>query len=338
MKTIRMAFLIIGMSLFLCLEGCSKQEVTESGNAGKQSGTESGNASGNGAKQAGTESGNAGKQSGNAGGNGAKQAGTESGNSGDSAAMQSGNVDASEDGSPLQPIGLSDEVLTPDSEKVWLCTRIAYFYPENPAEDGISRLFYNDKGYLIKEEGYTQAQELGSVANYGGFLEDGNPSWMEREYYENQKVSGTIRTNYVYEDGKLKELSSETKKTDGSIYQKSMEKIDEYGNPYWYEIDSEGLHFVFDYRLEYEYDEEERPIKICNYNKNDQLEGVLEYEYDKKGNVTKESVRSVTAGILHTYKYFYDENGNNSRMECYDGNGELFQKVVYKYEQFVIKK
>jgi len=50
---------------------------------------------------------------------------------------------------------------------------------------------------LIKEERYVQGQELVNVSNYGGFLENGKPTWCEQEYYEKKKVVSKEHVDYV---------------------------------------------------------------------------------------------------------------------------------------------
>ena len=68
------------------------------------------------------------------------------------------------------------------------------------------------------------------------------------------------------------------------------------------------------------------------------MEFYREIEYDENGNVSKEITCEVNGKLCYTALHFYDENGNLSRMDWYDENGVLYEKVVYKYEQFVIKK
>ncbi len=74
---------------------------------------------------------------------------------------------------------------------------LASFYLNGNRDDEILRRSYNDKGYLIKEERYVQGQELVNVSNYGGFLENGKPTWCEQEYYEKKKVVSKEHVDYV---------------------------------------------------------------------------------------------------------------------------------------------
>ena len=184
-----------------------------------------------------------------------KQPGTESGSAGDGAVKQVGTELGSEGARAGELAGSSEEVPEPGTEKVWRCTRIAQFFPTSAIEDEVLRRFYDDRGNLIKEECYSEKQELTAVTNYGGFLEDGNPTWREKEFYQNQKLIQTSHTEYLYEDGTLKETYETTKNTDGLINQTLRYKMDEFGNFCGVEMYyNDELLYSYDYHLEYEYD------------------------------------------------------------------------------------
>lgn len=268
-----------------------------------------------------------------------KQLGTESGSAGDGAVKQVGIELGSEGARAGELAGSSEEALEPGTEKVWRCTRIAQLFPTGAIEDEVLRRFYDDKGNLIKEESYSEKQELTAVTNYGGFLEDGNPTWRKKEFYQNQKLIQTSHTEYLYEDGTLKETYETTKNTDGLINQTLRYKMDEFGNFCGVEMYyNDELLYSHDYHLEYVYDEEERLIRINEYGDDGEVEFYRELEYDENGNVSKEITCEVNGKLSYMALHFYDENGNLSRMDWYDENGVLYEKVVYKYEQFVIKK
>lgn len=232
--------------------------------------------------------------------------------------------------------GASDEVPEPDGEKIWLCTRQTIFFPDLPNQDRIKRFFYDDKGNQVKEECYDQAQNLIYVMTYGGFLEDGRPTWYEKEDYVGDD---SYHYEYVLEDGMITGATVKSIDNTDFLDQNTKYKRDERGNICEIEIYHQGeLVSSYQYCLEYEYDEEERLIKMSEHATGGRMIRYTEYEYNEDGNLSKEALYDARGTLIDTRTFFYDEHGNEIREEFRDAQGKLIQKIVSKYEQFTIKK
>ena len=209
------------------------------------------------------------------------------------------------------------------------------------ADDSVDMIYeyeYDSEGNMIKET----------------IVSDGNERCTEYEYNED----GNLIKSSDYEDEYYKEYEYdsngnlvEERTYDGEYEYLNVYEYDSHNNMIKateYEYDGD----VFTFELEYEYNADDKPIRVMIYDEDANKSSMYEIEYNSNGEVIKETDYDFDGSVRSVTEYEYDEKGNMTKEVTdynetyeeqsgtikyeYDADSNLVKEVEYNYVDDIV--
>jgi antitoxin component YwqK of YwqJK toxin-antitoxin module len=199
-----------------------------------------------------------------------------------------------------------------------------------------------DKNWVEGNHYVTATQEFdinGNLTSQRSFNRDGEPG-ENNEYSYDEK--GRVKEELIYyEDNELAETHRYVYADDGKVLEEQIEYQGGAKDTVTYsynssgkllerkQIDEEGEIESLD---KYEYDGE-LITQESIYNGDNELITDAKHTYDAKGNIVETIALSKERGEKIRTVYEYDEQGRRDCIEHYNGNGQVFARTTYTFDE-----
>ncbi|MBE6783554.1 MAG: hypothetical protein E7536_06035 [Ruminococcaceae bacterium] len=227
---------------------------------------------------------------------------------------------------------------TSEAETEYLMTKMTV-YNADDSVDMIYEYEYDSEGNMIKET----------------IVSDEYESCTEYEYDEN----GNVKKSSDYENEYFVEYEYDS---NGNLVEERIYDCEyEYLNVYEYdsynnitkstEYEYDGD--VFTFEAEYEYNADDKPIRVMIYDEDANKSSMYEIEYNSNGEVIKETDYDFDDTVRSVTEYEYDEKGNMTKEVTdynetyeeysetikyeYDADSNLVKEVEYNYVDDIVR-